>query len=149
MAATFSATRRPWRIACWQVGGLGARRCLAGSGTAAASPIAQTFVVPATRIVASTSMRPPWSSGRPSLRTTGAGVTPAVQHSSRAGMRSPVDSVTEPASAESSIVPVRISIPRARSSRVANSARLAGISGITRSRASTRTKRVPIMRQRG
>ena len=100
-------------------------------------------------MVASTSMRPPGPIGSPSSRTTGAGLTPAVQHSSRVGMRSPVESVTASCSAEDSIVFVRISIPRPRSSRVANSARLAGISGITRSRASTSTKRVPTIRQRG
>ena len=64
-------------------------------------------------------------------------------------MRSPVESVAERSSISRSIVSVRISMPRPRSSRVANSARLAGISGITRSCASTSTKRVPTMRQRG
>jgi hypothetical protein len=64
-------------------------------------------------------------------------------------MRSPVESVAERSSISFSIVPVRISMPRPRSSLDANSASGAGISCITRSCASTSTKRVPAMRQRG
>ncbi len=94
-------------------------------------------------------MRPEWSSGRPSRATTGAGFTPAVQQTVRVEIRSPVDSSAERSSIELSIVPVRSSIPRPRSSRAANRARLAGISGITRSCASTSMKRAPVMRQRG
>ena len=51
----------------------------AGSGTAAASPIAHTPARPATAQYRSAAMRPPPSSGSPSLATTGCGLTPAVQ----------------------------------------------------------------------
>ncbi len=44
-AATLRPTSLPWRIACWAVGGVAALPFLAGSGTAAASPIAQTLLV--------------------------------------------------------------------------------------------------------
>ena len=49
----------------------------------------------------------------------------------------------------SSVVFVRISMPRKRSSRTAKSASFAPISGITRSLASTRIQRMPVTRQRG
>ena len=49
----------------------------------------------------------------------------------------------------STVVDVRTSTPRRRSSAVANAARSAEISGITRSRASTRMNRRPSTRDRG
>ena len=124
-------------------------RAWAGSGTAAASPIAQTLSWPLTRMVASTSMRPCSVSGSPSSFTTAGGFTPAVQQTVRVGTCSPVESVAERSSMRSRRVPVRSSMPRARSSRDANSARLAGISGMIWSSASTRIQRVPAPRQRG
>ena len=92
--------------------------------------------------------RPDRAAG-PSRATTGAGRTPAVQATVRHGTTSPSDSSTESAEMRSTVVPVRTSIPRLRSSAVANSARSAEISGITRSRASTRMKRRPSTRARG
>jgi hypothetical protein len=111
--------------------------------------MAQTLPWPFTRIVASVSMRWPLVSGRPSSLTMPGVRTPAVQQTSRVGRRSPVDSTTLRSSIRSSVVPVRISMPRRRSSRAATSARLAGISRMMRSWASTSTQRVPAMRQRG
>ena len=131
------------------MGGLGALRLCAGSGTAAASPIAQTLCCPVTRMYASVSMRPPFVSGRPSSLTTAGGFTPAVQHTVRVGTRSPVESTALRSSMRSSRVPVRSSIPRPRSSWEANSARLSGISGMIRSSTSAMIQRVPVSRQRG
>ena len=81
---------------------------------------------PATRIVASASMRPPRSSGRPSSRDhrraasrRRSSTTVRVGHALAGRQRRACRSSTS-----SSRVPVRISIPRPRSSRVANSARL-------------------------
>jgi hypothetical protein len=99
-------------------------------------------------MVASVRIRPP-SRGSPSSRITAGGFTPVVQHTVRQGRVSPVERVTVSSAMASMRVPVRISIPRARSSRWAKSARLAGISGITRSWASTSSQRVPSSRQRG
>src|SRR3954454_14874061 len=82
--ATLRATVLPWRIACWAVGGL-AWPGRAGSGTAAASPIAHTPSTPGTLQVWSVTIRPPSPSGRPSSATTGTGLTPAVQHTVRHG----------------------------------------------------------------
>ena len=147
-AATLPATVRPWRSACWQVGGVGWPG-RAGSGTAAASPIAHTFERPSTWQKRSTTMRPAPSSGRPSFSTTGCGRTPAVHATVRHGTSSPSDSSTESAEMRSTVVDVRTSTPRRRSSEVANAARSAEISGITRSRASTRMKRRPCTRERG
>ena len=135
-------------MACCAVGG-DAWPLRAGSGTAALSPIAHRLVWPCTSIVRSVMIRPPRSSGRPSSWTTGWGLTPAVHTSVRDGMTSPVDRYASVAVTRSSVVPVRISIPRPRSSRVANSDRSGGTSIITRSRASTRRKRTPWVRQRG
>ena len=147
-AATFPATVRPWRSACWQVGGVGWPR-RAGSGTAAASPIAHTSSRPSTLQKRSTTIRPVRSSGSPSFSTTGAGRTPAVQATVRQGTTSPSDSSTESSEMRSTVVEVRTSTPRRRSSAVANAARSAEISGMTRSRASTRMKRRPCTRARG
>ena len=148
-AATFSATSLPWRSACWQVGGEGRCVPLAGSGTAAASPIAQTFVVALHAHRRVHGDPPASSSGRPELAHQRRRLDARGPAQRRAGTSSPVDSVAESSSIESSRVSVRISMPRARSSRVANSARLGGISGMIRSCASTRIQRVPSSRQRG
>ena len=94
-------------------------------------------------------MRPRSLSGSPSFATTGCGFTPAVQTSERVGMTSPSESVAAVSVSDSSVVSMRNSIPRARSSRIANSARPSEISGMTRPVASTRTKRIPDTRQRG
>ena len=80
---------------------------------------------------------------------TGCGLTPAVQTSVRVGMISPPERTAVSAVTSSSVVLVRIAMPRPRSSRMAKSASGAGISGITRSRASTRIQRIPWVRQRG
>ena len=103
-AATLRATRRPWRIACWHVGGQGVRRFLAGSGTAAASPMAQMRSWPCTCIVASTTMRPVSLSGSPSSATIGCGLTPAVHTHVRHGTTSPSESVAADSVTESSVV---------------------------------------------
>jgi NADH dehydrogenase len=67
----------------------------------------------------------------------------------RTGTRSPLESVTASSSTASIRVLARTSIPRARSSAVANSARAGEISGMIRSWASTSVQRVPSSRQRG
>jgi hypothetical protein len=94
-------------------------------------------------------IRPVSDSGRPSSAITGLGLTPAVQTSVRVGTTSPSLSVARLAVTASSVVLVRISMPRTRSSRTAKSASLALISGMTRSLASTRIQRIPVTRQRG
>jgi hypothetical protein len=94
-------------------------------------------------------MRPPGSSGRPSRATTGCGLTPAVQTTVRVGTTSPVESAIEAAVIRSTVVFVWISIPRRRSSALANAASFGAISVITRSLASTSTKRIPASLQRG
>ena len=86
---------------------------------------------------------------QPELLDHRAGRTPAVQATVRHGTTSPSDSSTESAEIRSTVVDVRTSTPRRRSSAVANSASSAEISGITRSRASTRMKRRPWTRERG
>jgi hypothetical protein len=82
-------------------------------------------------------------------RPTGCGLTPAVQQTVRVGMISPSESSIESAEIRSTRVETRTSIPRRRSSAVAYSASGAGISPITRSRASMSRKRIPVTRQRG
>jgi hypothetical protein len=67
----------------------------------------------------------------------------------RVGMTSPVDSFADMSSTDSSSVFVRTSMPRARSSRVVQSASAGSTSGMIRSWASTRMNRVPSRRQRG
>src|SRR5205085_1672086 len=76
-------------------------------------------------------------------------VLPAVQATVRVGTVSPVESLTLRSVTSSIVVLVRISIPRPRSSRAANSARSGWISCMMRSLASTRTQRMPWTRQRG
>jgi len=97
----------------------------------------------------STLIRPCSSSGRPNRAITGWGFTPAVQTNVRVGIVSPSERRAEVAVTSSTRVEVRISTPRARSSPAANSARSAGTSLITRSRASTSTQRIPWVAQRG
>jgi hypothetical protein len=76
-------------------------------------------------------------------------MTPAVHATVRVGITSPVESSVESADTRSIVVPRLISIPRRRSSASANCASPSEISGISRSRASTSTKRIPCMSQRG
>ena len=142
--------RRPWRIACWRWAGSGACRRLAGRARRRRRRSPRRCRGPPRASCASVSMRPPRVERQAELahdrrRLHARPSSTAV----RVGMRSPVESVTASRSAGVQHVPVRISIPRPRSSRVANSARLAGISGMIRSRASTRIQRVPSSRQRG
>ncbi len=143
-----SATTLPWRRTCWAVGGEG-WSFFAGSGTPAASPIAQTPGRSCTAQNRSAAIRPPSPSGSPSFATTGCGLTPAVHASVRAGTTSPPFSVTVSLVTASIVVFVRTSIPRLRSSVVANAASVGGTSGITRSFASTSMKRTPSSRARG
>ena len=134
-AATLSATTRPWRSACWAVGGE-ALALVAGSGTAAASPMAHTFSRPGTRMV---SRRPGCgrarSSGRPRLAHHRRGLD-ARRPAHECGWARPRRWT---ARAVSLARPRRAACrcgspcPRPRSSRVANSASSAGISCITRS----------------
>ena len=146
-----SPRRRPWRIACWRSGR--ARRP-AALGRDRARPRRRRWPTrcrwPFTRIVASVSMRSPFVSGRPSCFTIAGRAarrrssTPCASARAR---RSRARRCARPCC--SSVVPVRISIPRRRSSCEATSARLSGISGMIRSSASTRIQRVPATRQRG
>jgi hypothetical protein len=97
----------------------------------------------------STRIRPLSFTGRPSLDTTGAGRTPAVQTSVCVGTRSPEESTTWSAAAESIVVCVRTSTPRPRSSRAANSASWVGTSAMTRPSRSSSSQRMPWRLQRG
>ena len=128
----------------------GARRRLAGSGTAAASPIAHTLSLALDAHVG-VGLDPVALAERQ---------TELLHHAGRAHARGPAHQVGRHALAGrqrarsrssmlSSVVPVRISMPRRRSSRAATSARLSGISRMIRSCASTRIQRVPTIRQRG
>ena len=117
-----------------------------GPGTAAASPIAQTFSRPFTRMCASTSMRPSSVERQPELATTAAAASPR-----RSSRRVRVGIAL--AGGEHRGALVHAVEPRAGADLHAAAAQLArwrtrpgsaGISGMIRSSASTRIQRVPV-----
>ena len=123
---------RPWRIACWRSAATGAlrfwRRVGHGGGVADRPRRRRR---PSTRIVRSTTMRPLASSGRPSCADDRVRPDAGRPHERAAWDHLAAcesahgGSAVDPSSVASR---VRISMPRPRSSRLANSARSAVIS---------------------
>ena len=105
-----STSRRAWRSACCEVGGSGPG--VSSFGTRAQSPSAHRPSWPSTRSSESTRTAPRSSTGRPSWRRIGFGVTPAVHTSVCVAIRSPPESTTVPGPADASVVEVWISTPR-------------------------------------
>ena len=146
-AATLRATSLPCRCACCAVIAVrwpGRVR----SGTAAASPQANTSGWPGTRMNSSTTTRP-FSVCSPRLSTSGSGRTPTHQTSVRVATSSPVVSRTPSCPASSTDTPIRTSTPRSRSTRSAVADRRSSSSGSTRSAMSRSIQRTGWSRSSG
>ncbi|CAM5591091.1 hypothetical protein SHIRM173S_01326 [Streptomyces hirsutus] len=112
VAMTLSATCLPCRRACCAVGGHTAPSTpLAWSGTAAASPRANTPSAPGRHMSAVTASRPRTVSA-PSVAISGLATTPAVQMRVRVGTTRPSVKVTSVGPAFAMETPSEISIPR-------------------------------------
>ena len=134
----FRATTRPWRRACWAVGGQAAP--VAGSGIAAQSPIAHTPGHSGTSMKPSTRTRPrSRAQGRPSIN--GWTEVPAVHTSVRVAIAAPSESRTPWSVTSATRRPSRISTPRAASLRSAYSPSESPSSGRMRSPEWTSTMR--------
>ncbi len=130
-AMTLSATALPCRMACCAVGGQTApASSFALSGTAAASPSANTPSWPG-RVISAVTARRPRTVSAPRVAISGLAATPAVQISVWVGTTRPSVKVTSSGPAFAIDTPRETSMPRRRSTSWALRPSLSPSSGIS------------------